>query len=235
MLTIYKLFGLFFYPFFIVIIYLRKFFKKEDNARFKEKLFPSKFFIDRDKTKKLVWFHAASIGETQSIIPLIKKITISDNNVDILITTVTTTSANLIKEKFYNYKNVKNVPDFPKEYVCILRQTFGEITNRGDFWYELNRHEDSQSLIVKNDFEKILIPYFENLKSELKILEVLETEDAPPHIKNLDWERLHFYLKFNNKVKAKETYHKMLKETFFLTARNRIIEDYKEYDFLSNR
>jgi hypothetical protein len=137
--------------------------------------------------------------------------------------------------KFYNYKNVKNVPDFPKEYVCILRQTFGEITNRGDFWYELNRHEDSQSLIVKNDFEKILIPYFENLKSELKILEVLETEDAPPHIKNLDWERLHFYLKFNNKVKAKETYHKMLKETFFLTARNRIIEDYKEYDFLSNR
>ena len=108
MITIYKLFGLFFYPFFIVIIYLRKFFKKEDNTRFKEKLFPSKFFINRNKTKKLIWFHAASIGETQSIIPLVKKITVSDSNVDIIITTVTITSANLIKEKFYNYKNVKH-------------------------------------------------------------------------------------------------------------------------------
>ena len=74
MLGIYRSITLFFYPLFIIIIYLRKIFKKENSESFKGKLFPSKFLIDKDKTKNLVWFHAASIGEAQSVVPLIKKI-----------------------------------------------------------------------------------------------------------------------------------------------------------------
>lgn len=67
----------------------------------------------------------------------------------------------------------------------------------------------------------------------MKVLEVLEMESAPPHIGNLDGERLHFYLKFNDRIKAKEVYKKMLKETTFLPTRSRLIDDYKDYDFLT--
>ena len=62
------------FPIIIFLIYLRVWFKKEDKNRFKEKLFISSFNITRNKDKKLIWFHAASIGEIKSIIPLIKKL-----------------------------------------------------------------------------------------------------------------------------------------------------------------
>ena len=49
----------------------RKIFNKEDNNRYEEKIFTSNFFPDKNSQKKLIWFHAASIGEVQSIFPLI--------------------------------------------------------------------------------------------------------------------------------------------------------------------
>ena len=74
MIYIYRLITNLLYPFFIILIYLRKLFNKEDHNRYKEKIFTSEFLPDRDKKKQLIWFHAASIGEVQSIFPLIKKL-----------------------------------------------------------------------------------------------------------------------------------------------------------------
>ncbi len=108
MLGIYRSLTNFFYPLFIIIIYLRKIFKKENDESLKGKLFPSKFLIDRDKTKKLIWFHAASIGEAQSIIPLVKKILKEIKNTEILITTITQSSAILMRKNFEKYKDVKH-------------------------------------------------------------------------------------------------------------------------------
>ncbi len=108
MLGIYRSITLFFYPLFIIIIYLRKIFKKENNESFKGKLFPSKFLIDKDKTKNLVWFHAASIGEAQSVVPLIKKIISERSNTEILITTITQSSAILMRKNFEKNKNIKH-------------------------------------------------------------------------------------------------------------------------------
>ena len=108
MLGIYRSLTLFFYPLFIIIIYLRKLLKKENNESFKGKLFPSKFSINKDKTKNLIWFHAASIGETQSVIPLIKKILNEENNIEILMTTITQSSAMLVRKNFEKYENVKH-------------------------------------------------------------------------------------------------------------------------------
>ena len=93
------------FPIIIILIYLRVWFKKEDKNRFKEKLFISSFDITRNKDKKLIWFHAASIGEIKSIIPLIKKLN-TNNKFEFLITSVTTSSAKLILEELSNEKNI---------------------------------------------------------------------------------------------------------------------------------
>ena len=53
---------------FIILLRLLK--KKEDFFRFKEKL----SFSSKNRTKgKLVWFHGASVGEFQSVVPLLEK------------------------------------------------------------------------------------------------------------------------------------------------------------------
>ena len=104
MILIYQFIINFFFPVIIVVIFLRTFFNKEDKNRYKEKIYPSSYNVVRDKTKKLFWFHAASIGELNSIIPLIKKLNTKNN--DFLITTVTLSSSKLFFEEFKDSKNI---------------------------------------------------------------------------------------------------------------------------------
>jgi 3-deoxy-D-manno-octulosonic-acid transferase len=106
MLFIYRCLTLIIFPLFILIIFLRSFFEKEDKKRFKEKIFSKHFNVEKNKDKKLIWFHAASIGEVLSILPLIEKINSSYKDVDFLITTVTLTSKKLLEKKLHNYTNV---------------------------------------------------------------------------------------------------------------------------------
>ena len=70
MILIYRIFSTAIYPFLIIYIYFRKILKKEDPKRFKEKIFISNFQINKKKNTKLIWFHAASIGEFKSILPI---------------------------------------------------------------------------------------------------------------------------------------------------------------------
>ena len=68
----YQFLTIFFYPLLVALIYFRKIIKKEDNERYKEKIFSYSIQAERDEQKKLIWFHAESIGEVKSIFPLIK-------------------------------------------------------------------------------------------------------------------------------------------------------------------
>ena len=53
---------------FIILVRLLK--DKEDLLRFKEKL----GIFKKNKSKgKLIWFHGASVGELQSIVPMLEK------------------------------------------------------------------------------------------------------------------------------------------------------------------
>ena len=74
MIRIYRILTNFLYPFLIILIYARKFLKKEHPGRFKEKIFPRFFNVKRNYDLELIWFHAASLGELKSIIPLLKKL-----------------------------------------------------------------------------------------------------------------------------------------------------------------
>ena len=60
------------------------------------------------KHLKLIWFHAASIGELKSILPLIDHLNKNNNNFEFLITTITLSSSNLAKEELEKYNNVQH-------------------------------------------------------------------------------------------------------------------------------
>ena len=73
MILFYRLCSNLVYPFLALLIYFRKFFKKEDQIRYKEKIFSSKFNVKRKENSILLWFHAASIGEINKHITCYKR------------------------------------------------------------------------------------------------------------------------------------------------------------------
>ncbi len=78
---------------FIILIRLIK--KKEDFKRFKEKFC---FFTKKRSKGKLIWFHGASVGEFQSIVPLLEKYEKSKKISQILITSNTLSSSKIISK-----------------------------------------------------------------------------------------------------------------------------------------
>ena len=108
MIYFYRFISTTLYPFLILLIYFRKIIKKEDPIRFKEKIFSTKFGVNIFNKNKLIWFHAASIGEVQSIFPVIDKLSSSIQNSKFLITTITFSSGKLVQEIIKNKKNVSH-------------------------------------------------------------------------------------------------------------------------------
>ena len=76
-----------------IILIFRFLKRKEHTKRFKEKFC---FFTEKRDKGKLLWFHGASVGELQSVIPLIEKLEKNKNIKKILITTNTLSSAKVI-------------------------------------------------------------------------------------------------------------------------------------------
>ena len=105
MILIYRVLTALIYPLLIIFIFFRKIIKKEDPVRYKEKIFYSHFNVRRKKNSKLIWFHAASIGEFKSIMPIIDELNNKKNNLEFLVTTTTSSSGNLAKEELKIYKN----------------------------------------------------------------------------------------------------------------------------------
>mgnify|MGYP001300683598 FL=1 len=78
-----------------IIIVVRLIKRKESFLRFKEKF----CFFSKLKTKgKLIWFHGASVGEIQSIIPLIEKLEKKKNIKQILVTSNTLSSSKIMEK-----------------------------------------------------------------------------------------------------------------------------------------
>ena len=101
MLIIYRILINIVFIFSPIIIIFRLLKKKEHFKRFKEKFC---FFSKEKKIGKLVWFHGASVGELQSIVPLIKKLEKNKNINQILITSNTLSSSKVIQK--YKFKKI---------------------------------------------------------------------------------------------------------------------------------
>jgi len=99
----YSLFVKIFYIPYCFIIFFRSFFDKEDRSRFKEKILPNKV---RRPDGYLFWFHVASIGEFNSILPLIDFFLEKNKKYNFLITTVTVSSFKELKKKYKNNQRI---------------------------------------------------------------------------------------------------------------------------------
>ena len=121
MIIIYRILTYILYPFLILLTYLRKLIKKEHSIRYKEKIFPFFFNVKRNPNTNLIWFHAASIGEFKSILPLIYKLNTSKENLEFLVTTVTLSSSKLAEKEFKVIDNVQH-RFFPLDISFIIKK-----------------------------------------------------------------------------------------------------------------
>ena len=78
-----------------IIILFRLLKKKENFFRFQEKI---GFFKKKRKKGNLIWFHGASVGEIQSIVPLLEKFQNDKKIKQILITTNTLSSSKIVSK-----------------------------------------------------------------------------------------------------------------------------------------
>jgi len=91
---------------------------KEDTKRFNErKGRPTK----ERPNGKLIWFHGASVGESVSMLPLINRLLEINPNINVMVTTGTTTSADLMSKRlperaFHQYIPIDN-PSFTKRFI----------------------------------------------------------------------------------------------------------------------
>ena len=99
----YKFFTYLFYFFSPVYLFLRKLRNKEHPVRYIEKLSQ----IEKPRGEGfLVWFHVASVGEGLSILPLIENLEQEKKINKILITTITLSSAQILKKKLIQNRKV---------------------------------------------------------------------------------------------------------------------------------
>ena len=95
-----------------IILRIRIYKKKEDEKRYTEKL----CIIEKRRAKgKLIWFHAASVGELMSIIPILEKFEKNEEIKTILITTNTLSSSRIFDKKIKSKKIIHQFFPFDKD------------------------------------------------------------------------------------------------------------------------
>ena len=113
-----------------LIIIFRIFKGKEDKLRFKEKI---GFFSKKRNKGNLIWFHGASVGEIQSIIPLLERFEKNKEIQQILITSNTVSSSFIIK----NLKFKKTFINFFQLIAILFPKIFKLLETFKSFFYRL--------------------------------------------------------------------------------------------------
>ena len=101
--AIYNFFITLFYIPYLVFVIFRIFIKKEHSSKFKEKVFLQNI---KRPDGYLFWFHVASLGELNSVLPIVEFYLKENQKYNVLITTVTLSSYNQFEKIFRNNKRV---------------------------------------------------------------------------------------------------------------------------------
>ena len=107
---------------------------KEDVKRFNERI--GKPVKERPEGK-LIWFHGASVGESVSMLPLINKLLETSEDTHVMVTTGTTTSADIMGKRlppraFHQYITIDN-PTFTKRFIKYWQPDL-VLWFESDFW-----------------------------------------------------------------------------------------------------
>ena len=203
-----------------IVIFYRILNGKEDSKRFMEK-----FCIYKKKNKfKSIWFHAASVGEMKSIIPIIKKFEKFNKVKKIILTTSTLSSAKIFEKlnlkktshKYFpidvNFLNLKFI-NYWKPEVAIFVES--------EIWPNMINNLNKKKIpviilnarITKNTFKKWKI--FSNFAKEIfgKIsLALPQNSDTKKYLKKLGVKNIQFagnlkYYGENNILKKKDLFN----------------------------
>jgi len=165
----YKLLTYLFYPFTPFFLFLRKLKKKEHPIRYKEKL--SQINTPRGEGF-LIWFHVVSVGEAISILPLIENFEQNEKIKRILITSITVSSAEVLKKKvtLIDYENIRDESKNAYRYLgfgrfagivgcyntlsLYLKLQKKQLLPRA---FEINSYKKIKELISKQNFNKLKI------------------------------------------------------------------------------
>ena len=225
MILIYRFLTILFYPIFIILIYLRKLLKKEDKERFREKIFPTYPFTKKEKNKIIIWFHAASIGEVQSIFPLIQNIG-NNKNIKFLITTVTLSSASIVKKKLNEHQNIEH-RYFPFDVNFLIRNFLNQwkpnlaIFVDSEVWpnfiFEIKKRNIPLILIngriTKKSFSRwLLVPKFAKKVFSKFDLCLAASQESEGMLKRLNIQNIKYIgnIKLANKIKKNDLINKEL-------------------------
>ena len=124
---------------------------KEPRARFNERMGK---YIKKRPEGKLYWFHGASVGESVSMLPLIDKLLKEDNDLHILVTTGTLTSAEIMEkrlpERAMHQYIAFDVPMFAKRLIKHFKPD-------AVLWFESELWPSMLYEIKKNNIPLILV------------------------------------------------------------------------------
>ena len=120
MIFVYRVISIIIFPILVIFIYFRKFINKEDPVRYKEKIFLSSFINNFSDKRKLIWFHVASVGELQSIIPIIQSLNNNEEKYNFLITSITLSSGKLLKKELGEIDNLTH-RYLPLDINCLVK------------------------------------------------------------------------------------------------------------------
>ena len=142
--TIYRIFTIICIPVIIFYIKFREAVKKEDSDRINERFGIS--VIIRPKGK-LIWLHAASVGESISMLPLVTKLLSDNPSINLMLTTGTISSARIMKNRlptgaFHQYIPIDR-PNYVKRFINHWKPDI-VLWAESEFWpntiFEVNKH-----------------------------------------------------------------------------------------------
>ena len=209
-----------------IILIFRLIKKKESLSRFREKFC---FHTENRANGKILWFHGASVGELQSIIPLIEKLENSRRIKQILITS-NTLSSSKIMEKVKSKKIVHqffpmDTSFFCKKFLDYWKPSLAFFID-SEIWpnmtYHLNQRKINFGLIngriTKKTFNrwKFLPNFSRNIFSKINIC-LASSKESKKFLKKLGVKNVKFFgnLKFsqseNEKIKFDNNLKKFMK------------------------
>ena len=110
---------------------------------------------------------------------------------------------------YYTYHNGE-IPAFPREPVCAIRQRIGMLKYKYDKWFEIDSDTDIESMVAEmiDNIKNFILPYFNTAQTKTDILQILENKTLPTN----PFARLIIYGEYKQFDKAQTEYEILIND-----------------------